>query len=192
MRKIAWEKWQDFDPDDLELPDNVSEEGEAEIRRTIIPVMIRTPVGDYSPYEPMNPSKMYDCWVLHTNFKITKAHENVLNQIEGIEVIRVMTRYRIFIGIGKLFDLTEVRPKINMALNIDSKSEIDNILEQIEGYETWAIFIYDDGGYKIIIKDEDIDKYNELYKDLLESGYVSLIKSDDFEKEDDLYDEESV
>lgn len=189
MRKIAWEKWQDFDPDDLEMPENVSEEAEAELRRVIVPVLIRTPVGEYSPYEPMNPSKMYDCWICHTNFDITKAHETILNQIEGIEVIRIMTRYRIFIGIGKLFNLTDIRPKVNMALNIDSKSEIDKILEQIGGYETWAIFIYDDGGYKLITKDEDNEEYMELYKDLLESGYVSLIKSDDFEKEDDINDE---
>ncbi len=195
-RTIAWEKWKDFDSEELEerlAEENVSEENGEELKRIIVPMMVRTPFGDYSPYEAMSPSKMYDCWVCHTNFPITKNHENLLNQVDGIEVLKVMTRYRVFIGIGKLFSLTDVRPQVNLVLNISSKTEIDKILEEISGYDTWAVFIYENGEYKIITMEESKeDEYDEIFEELLSSGYTSMIKSDDFHEEDEDSDEECV
>jgi hypothetical protein len=193
-RTIAWEKWQDFDSEELEekLSNSIDDESGEELKRVIVPMMIRTPFGDYSPFETMNPSKMYDCWVCHTNFDITKHHENLLNQIDGIEVLKIMTRYRIFIGIGKLFSLTDVRPKVNVVLNVSSKLESDKIMEEIEGYDIWAVFIYENGDYKIIVHDGNDDEYDGIFEELLDSGYVSLIKSDDFSEEQDLPDEDCV
>ena len=64
MRKIAWEHWVDFD---FESPKN--EDSDLEI----YPIMIRTPIGQYSPYEPMCPTNMFDCWICHTNFDLTSV-----------------------------------------------------------------------------------------------------------------------
>jgi hypothetical protein len=54
----------------------------------------------------------FDCWIGHTNFDITIKTKNILDKIEGVEVLKVLSRYRFFIGIGKLFDFKEVRQEI--------------------------------------------------------------------------------
>ncbi len=62
----------------------------------------------------------YECWVGHTNFDITPKVRNALDTIEGIELLKVCSRYRFFIGVGKMFDFKEVRKKIeNNLINIE-------------------------------------------------------------------------
>lgn len=54
----------------------------------------------------------FDCWIGHTNFDITYAIKNKLNIIPGVEILKIFSRYRFFVGIGKMFDFTEVRKNI--------------------------------------------------------------------------------
>lgn len=54
----------------------------------------------------------FDCWVGHTNFNITEDIKKQMNRIEGIEVLKICSRYRFFIGIGKMFSFKEVRKNI--------------------------------------------------------------------------------
>ena len=61
----------------------------------------------------------YECWVGHTNFDITPKVRNTLDTIEGIELLKVCSRYRFFIGVGKMFDFKEVRNKIENNLTIE-------------------------------------------------------------------------
>ena len=51
----------------------------------------------------------FDCWVGHTNFDITPATFNMLNKVEGVELLKVVSRYRFFIGIGRMFHFKNVR-----------------------------------------------------------------------------------
>ena len=61
----------------------------------------------------------FECWVGHTNFDITPKVRNALDTIEGIELLKVCSRYRFFIGVGKMFDFKEVRNKIEKNLTIE-------------------------------------------------------------------------
>jgi len=54
----------------------------------------------------------FDCWIGHTNFDITHGIKDKLNTVPGVEMLKIFSRYRFFIGIGKLFDFTEVRKTI--------------------------------------------------------------------------------
>lgn len=54
----------------------------------------------------------FDCWIGHTNFDITYNIKDKLNIIPGVEVLKIFSRYRFFVGIGKLFDFAEVRKNI--------------------------------------------------------------------------------
>lgn len=54
----------------------------------------------------------YDCWMAHTNFDITHDIKNKLDYTEGIELLKVCSRYRFFIGVGKMFDFKQVRKNI--------------------------------------------------------------------------------
>lgn len=58
----------------------------------------------------------YDCWIGHTNFDITPVIKEKLNQIPGIEVLKICSRYRFFIGIGNMFEFGDVRKIIEEQL----------------------------------------------------------------------------
>jgi hypothetical protein len=178
MRKIAWERWLDFDP---EVNEKDSEEEEDEQSFEILPLMVRTPLGAFCPYEQMSPTKMFDCWIGHTNFDITEAEKHALDRVPGIEVLKIMSRYRFFIGIGKLFSLTDVRPLVDDALFINRESFISQIMNEISGKKNWAVCLYDDGSYRSISSNVDDDEaYILRLKELKESGGVNMITSEEF------------
>lgn len=54
----------------------------------------------------------FDCWMGHTNFDITPIIKEELNNIPGIEVLKICSRYRFFVGIGSMFNFTDVRKDI--------------------------------------------------------------------------------
>ena len=54
----------------------------------------------------------FDCWLGHTNFNISKDIKNKLNAINGVEVLKICSRYRFFIGVGRMFDFSNVRTEI--------------------------------------------------------------------------------
>lgn len=58
----------------------------------------------------------FDCWMGHTNFDLTPTIKNTLNKIPGIEILKICSRYRFFIGIGRMFDFKDVRQHIEDAL----------------------------------------------------------------------------
>lgn len=58
----------------------------------------------------------FDCWVGHTNFDITPKIREKLNLIPGVELLKIFSRYRFFIGIGNMFDFGEVRKSIEKEL----------------------------------------------------------------------------
>lgn len=54
----------------------------------------------------------YDCWIGHTNFDITGIIKNIINKTQGVEVLKIMSRYRFFVGVGKMFEFSDVRKEI--------------------------------------------------------------------------------
>lgn len=62
--------------------------------------------------EEMTVLSNFDCWMGHTNFDITPQIKDKLNKIPGIEVLKICSRYRFFIGVGSMFDFSDVRTTI--------------------------------------------------------------------------------
>ena len=60
----------------------------------------------------INLATNFNCWVAHTNFNLTEHIKNELDSIEGIELLKIFSRYRFLVGVGKMFDFTEVRKEI--------------------------------------------------------------------------------
>lgn len=58
----------------------------------------------------------FDCWIGHTNFDITKDVKNILDAANGVEALKIYSRYRFFIGVGKMFDFKNVRKEIETKL----------------------------------------------------------------------------
>jgi len=67
----------------------------------------------------------FDCWMGHTNFNITEEVTDRLSKTAGVEVLKICSRYRFFVGIGKMFDFSEVRIEIEKSLG-DAKGESKN------------------------------------------------------------------
>lgn len=57
-------------------------------------------------------AQSFDCWMGHTNFNLTKDIRDKLNRTEGVEVLKICSRYRFFIGVGRMFDFKDVRKTI--------------------------------------------------------------------------------
>lgn len=58
----------------------------------------------------------FDCWMGHTNFDLTPSVRKILDEVPGIEILKICSRYRFFIGIGKMFDFKSVRTDIENAI----------------------------------------------------------------------------
>lgn len=127
--KIAWQKYEDYlekqisspmidiissiiaekakqqteEADDYE--DEPYEEGHIEEIPTMVPISQQL-------MEDIAVLSSYECWIGHTNFDVTNSMKNILDKIEGVEILRILSRYRFFIGLGKLFEFKEVRKNI--------------------------------------------------------------------------------
>ena len=119
-RKIAWEKWDDdiieeeaFNKSDLED----FEEGAEGIEDQLsifqkIPKLVTTPLGIYQLHDKMSPTKQFDCWTGHTNFDITDSVKEIIESVDGVELLVILSRYRFFVGIGRMFGFSDVRKEI--------------------------------------------------------------------------------
>lgn len=58
----------------------------------------------------------FDCWMGHVNFNLTNDIKNQLSQQDGVEILKVCSRYRFFVGVGRMFNFRDVRQGIEKAL----------------------------------------------------------------------------
>jgi hypothetical protein len=58
----------------------------------------------------------FDCWMAHTNFDITPQVKEKLDNVPGIELLKICSRYRFFIGVGTMFDFSDVRKNIESTI----------------------------------------------------------------------------
>ena len=144
-KKIAWERW-DEDVIEQEIVeefygDEPSEEDEA-IEDALsflekIPSLVTTPMGMFQLHDKMNIFNQFDCWMGYTNFEITHSVKDTLEKIEGVELLHIMTRYRFFLGVGKMFNFSDVRRSIETLLCesvIDEDSDED-YLKKLKHYQ---------------------------------------------------------
>lgn len=126
--KIAWQKYEDLLEQQMSSPlfdilankisnniDNVEEEEEEYEEEHTYQQNILLPISE-KLIEDMAMLSNFDCWMAYTNFDITEDIKNILNTIEGIEIMRICSRYRFFIGIGKMFKFQDVRSEIEKTL----------------------------------------------------------------------------
>ena len=83
-------------------------------------------------YETIALMSRFDCWIGHANFNITTSIKDKLNEVDGIEVLNVISRYRFFIGIGKMFKFSEVRKDIENCILVKGETIESRIESSIE------------------------------------------------------------
>lgn len=133
-KKIGWQKFEDMIESQMTSPiidtiykllynsavpsDELTEE-EMEMMDAMgideMPIQPAMPL-DQKTLDNISMANNFDCWLGHTNFDITQNTMDTLNEMEGVEVLKIVSRYRFFIGIGKMFDFKEVRQNIESSL----------------------------------------------------------------------------
>jgi hypothetical protein len=68
-------------------------------------------------YEQISLVSNYDCWIGHTNFNLTPTIKSQLEEVEGVEVLKICSRYRFFVGVGQMFNFKGVRESIEKIIN---------------------------------------------------------------------------
>ena len=128
---IIWQKWSDpfgGDDDDLDqaFDDQISEEpfedeednedqqvmSKSLFKKQSVKV-IATPMGIIPMNDNTASGKIFNFWVGHTNFDITKKIAQIIESIAGVETLDIFTRYRFRVAIGKAFNDSEVMRDIN-------------------------------------------------------------------------------
>ena len=193
-KQIAWESWNArvediMSPKDITLPEiDASEANYSEIE---IPVdffppemflqqqrVLYTPLGIYPEESSLKPSDRWDCWMGYSNFEITNDIADKIEMIEGVEALRVMGRYSFFIGIGKLFDIKEVRTDIEKELcvyteqeifsNENTQATVNLVKEQLKTKKYWSMLVSPEGEVEYIVSDKMDKGYLDGLSGLLE------------------------
>lgn len=97
-------------------------EDEEETEVQVTPTPVPTNLSD-----EIYMSAVYDCWIARTNFDLTTEMLLKVSLIPGVEKLIVLSRYRFFVGVGKLFNISDVRPAIEKILGKDQKIESTNL-----------------------------------------------------------------
>jgi hypothetical protein len=128
-KKIGWQKYEDHIEKQLSSPvlqtiiqniamqnldvENQEEDEEFEedlAKATSVVPLTSQLVNDISMMSS------FDCWIGHTNFDVTHSIKEKLDKVPGIELLKIYSRYRFFVGIGQMFDFTKVRNDIEKAI----------------------------------------------------------------------------
>ena len=165
-KKIAWENWKekvDYSPPENKLEEAVEEDEDA-IEKSLlsameIPRLVQTPLGIFHYEDKLKPSEKFDCWIGYTNFDITQNISDLIECVDGVEALEVMSRYTFFLCVGKMFNFRDVRLGIESlilepeypedTLTILDSDEIirsvEIIKEQLSSEKHWAIFVSNEG-----------------------------------------------
>lgn len=141
IKQIGWQKYEDYIEKQLSCPilhniinnmisdniediisddeeeDDESYDEEDEDKKTMASIAL-------SKLMPLTPQVLedvamlsnFDCWIGHTNFDVTPRIKDKLNRIPGVEILKIFSRYRFFVGIGQMFDFQNVRYEIEKEL----------------------------------------------------------------------------
>lgn len=191
-KQIAWESWnarveEMLMPIDMLPPEaNTEETRYTEMEIPELPPelflqpqrVIYTPMGAYPEESHLKPSDRWDCWVAYTNFEITNNISDIIENIDGVEALRVLGRYSFFVGVGKLFDIKDIRTDMEKELCVYSEQEIlsnentqatvDLVKKQLQTEKYWSMLVSPSGEVEYIVSDKMDRIYLEDLNKLLE------------------------
>jgi hypothetical protein len=186
---IAWESWnaivdEMLSEDPISLLDANLTEEEIEMMENMLkyapiepaqPKVLYTPYGLFAAESMLKPSNRWDCWFCYTSFDITNSMVKNIEEIQGVESIKVLSRYTMFIGIGKLFNSTLVKLDIEDTISdrndlvLEIEETIEMVKTQVSEKPYWAIFISPTAEIEYIMSDtldddylDDLNKFENL------------------------------
>lgn len=157
--------------------------------------LLITPFGTYSPKNMINPTDERAMFMGDTNFSITEKITANLCLIDGVEALRVYSKYCFVVLIGIMFDPEEILGEIERKLDAvdmeflhaknDEIQRIDNNIELntiVDGYiqdlnkasDFWILYVFPNGESwsEIYESEEHFDKeYDKFSKNENLTGY---------------------
>lgn len=104
------------------------------------------------PLNELNcPSRNFRLYVGHTSFNLSQRVANKMVGVPGVEIFRIWTRYRFWLGVGRAFDSKQVKNEIlavvRKQLAVPSTPSQMALLqaELSSKHKYWAIFTYPSG-----------------------------------------------
>lgn len=73
---------------------------------------IFTPMGFMALPDEMTLGKRFKLWIGHANYPINQSMVDLIEKINGVETLDVMTKYRFRVGIGQMFKDRHVMSEI--------------------------------------------------------------------------------
>jgi hypothetical protein len=147
--KISFEKWIDpinpksvikdrseYTPEETEILDslkikyNSEKDVDAASSETKMKNMrfIMGPMGVIPMDEQNYPDTNYNLWVYHTNFDVGENISKTISTNPGVEIFKVWTRYRGWIGIAKMFDhnkvFSEIKQGVKKYFNVKPENKL--------------------------------------------------------------------
>lgn len=120
---IVWEKWIDpfgqnlddtkwsqYDSDAESYDDDETTDSASPRYNKINAIATNMGIIPYNEYTDC--SKIFNFWLGHTNFNLTKKIVDTIESIEGVETLDIFTRYRFRVAFGKAFSDREVMANI--------------------------------------------------------------------------------
>jgi len=210
-KKIAWQSWNAVVEEMYEKNTEIEileelllaqemQESHGEMPIKFIdpaPRVIYTPYGMFPVDSFLKPSDRWNCWLGYTNFDITHVVQDILEETEGVEAIKTLGRYTFFIGVGKLFNPTDVRLNIENiltdtthisspeAVSNEINDAIESIKSQVSAKRYWSIFVSSVGEIDYIMSDALDEQYlHELnkFEDLRQKIGGIIIRSSNEQK----------
>ena len=175
-KKIAWEKSDEhiLEQDIAEEFHEPYQEEDAELAEDAllfldkIPHLVATPMGMFQLHDKMSVLNQFECWVGHTNFDITHSIKERIESAEGVELLHITSRYRFFLGVGRLFNFSDVRQIIEkeicekVFLDENAQETVNLIKDEISQDKFWSIFVDVAGEiFYISTNDPDDEEYLE-------------------------------
>lgn len=78
--------------------------------------ILSTPLGSVNLDGSEETARLFNVWIAHTNFNLINQHYAAVEQVEGIEALQPISRYRFQVAIGFMFDENEVKKSVEEAL----------------------------------------------------------------------------
>lgn len=210
-RDILWEEI-DWIEDDLDLDDEDDDDdnsfdsdyGDSNLLKMIAmkrPPLVPTPFGPIPIDDVSSPIHNTRFFVGHLNFHLSKSVQDVINDTEGVEFLKLMSKYRFLIGVGLMFQPMNVQKAIEDALKIPQKdnlsqqeresedkeleealnkeessqdvdSAINCVLSQVQKDQKWVAYIYPNGEHIIKVAKDD-EQFDEKLKQFEELELLS-------------------